>query len=304
VKVGFGSLTCQRGPGDTRSDGERYREAVELAVDAERVGFDSVWLSEHHLMPDGYTPSLLVLAGAIAARTNRIAIGTGVLLAPLHNPVRLAEDSSTVQLLSNGRLILGLGQGWRREEFEELGVPYGGRHTRLEQTVRALRDAWSDGPVTPKPDRPPRLWIGGVSEPAVRRAGRIADGFLASWHTVAEYRERVAWVREERADLELAIVLPTFAWEGDPTRHIRQPFSYYDSCFEDAGDRRGLLLVGGPEEVAERMLAYEEAAGQEISFTAEFCWPGLDRGVLNEAMALFAERVLPLVGSVSLSRRS
>jgi alkanesulfonate monooxygenase SsuD/methylene tetrahydromethanopterin reductase-like flavin-dependent oxidoreductase (luciferase family) len=295
MKLGFGSLTCQRGPGDERPDGDRYREAVELAADAERAGFDSVWLSEHHFMTDGYTPSLLVLAAAIAVRTERIGIGTGVLLAPLHNPVRLAEDAATAQLLSNGRLVLGLAQGWRREEFEGIGVPYHGRHTRFEEIVQTLRRAWSDGAVTPKPDPPPPLWIGGGSEAAVRRAGRIGDGFLASWHTTDEFRERVAWARDENPDIELGIVLPTFAWDGDPWPHIREPFGYYVSCFQSAGETPESLVVGLPEDVAERMAAYEDAAGTEISFTAEFCWPGLDRGVLREAIELFGERVLPLV---------
>jgi len=295
MKVGFGSLTCQRGPGDPRPDGDRYREALELAAHAERVGFDSVWLSEHHFMPDGYTPSLLVLAAAIAARTERIGIGTGVLLAPLHNAVRLAEDAATAQLLSGGRLVLGVAQGWRREEFDGIGVPYRGRHLLFEEIVRTLREAWGDGPVTPKPDPPPPLWIGGVSESAVRRAGRMGDAFTASWHTVDEFRERVAWARDENPEIAVAIVLPVFAWDGDPWPHIREPLEYYISCFQGAGDTPESLVVGRPEEVAAAMLAYEEAAGTPIHFTAEFCWPGLAPSVLSEANATFGERVLPLV---------
>jgi alkanesulfonate monooxygenase SsuD/methylene tetrahydromethanopterin reductase-like flavin-dependent oxidoreductase (luciferase family) len=168
MRVGFGSLTCQRGPGDARSDGERYREALPLAAEAERLGFDSVWLSEHHFFADGYTPSLLVQAAAIAARTTSITIGTGVLL-------------------------------------------------------------------------------------------------------------------------------PTFAWEGDYRQHIEASLSYYVSSFGRAGGLPETLIAGSPETVAEQMLAYEQAAGGALSYTAEFCWPGLDRGVLAEAMTVFAERVLPLL---------
>jgi len=295
MKIGFGSLTCQRGPGDPRSDGERYREALLLAAEAERLGFDSVWLSEHHFFADGYTPSLLVHAAAIAARTERIAIGTGVLLAPLHNPVRLAEDAATAQLLSDGRLVLGVAQGWKRDEFEGLGLQYQGRHVRFEEIVRTLREAWGDGPVTPKPEPPPPVWIGGMSEPAVRRAARLGDAYLASWSTVEEFRRRVVWAREEKADVEVAIVLPTFAWEGNYQAHIKEPLAYYVSCFGSAGDRLDGLVAGSPDEVAERMLAYLEAAGGTLSYTAEFNWPGLDRGVLAESMAIFAESVIPLV---------
>ena len=295
MKVGFGSLTCQAGPGDGRTAGERYRDALSLATEAERVGFDSVWLSEHHFFADGYTPSPLVLAAAVAARTERIAIGTGVLLAPLHHPVRLAEDAATVQLLSDGRLILGLGQGWKREEFERLGVEHARRATLLESTVRALREAWGEGPVTPKPVPPPPIWIGGMSEAAVRRAGRVGDVYLSSWSDLEDFRRRVACAREARPDVEVAIVLPTFAWIGDYEQHVGDAFRYYVSCFQ-RGDGSGATLVAGtPDEVAERMLAYQDAAGGSLSYTAEFAWPGLDRAVLAEAMALFAERVIPLV---------
>lgn len=295
MKVGFGSLTCQRGPGDRRSGRERYREALELAAEAERLGFDSVWLSEHHFFADGYTPSTLVLAAAVAARSERIGIGTGVLLAPLHNAVRLAEDAATAQVLSGGRLVLGLGQGWKRDEFDGLGIPFAGRHLRLEEIVTTLREAWGDGPVTPKPEPPPPIWIGAMSEPAVRRAARIGDAYLASWASVEDFQQRVRWAREENPKVKLAIVLPTFAWDGDYARHIEGPFAYYVSCFERPGRSQPTLIAGTPEQVAARMRAYDDVAGGGLSYAAEFCWPGLDRGVLREAMALFSDRVLPLV---------
>ena len=193
VEVGFGLITCQRYPGDSRSDADLYRDAVDVAVRAEELGFDSVWVSEHHFVDDGYMPSLLPVAAAIAARTSRVRIGTALLLAPLHDPVRLAEDAATVDLLSGGRFTLGLGLGWREEEFEGLRIPMRSRRSRLVDAIAILRQAWSDGlvtgteatpypgvSVTPKPARPggPPIWIGGFAEPAVRRAGALADGFM------------------------------------------------------------------------------------------------------------------------------
>ena len=131
VDFGFGLITCQRYPGDPRSDTELYRQALALAEDADAYGLDSVWVSEHHFVDDAYLPSLLPLCAAIAARTRRVRVGTALLLAPLHDPVRLAEDAAVVDLISGGRLVLGLGLGWRAEEFDALGIPLADRVPRL-----------------------------------------------------------------------------------------------------------------------------------------------------------------------------
>lgn len=337
MQIGFGSITCQRYPGDPRPLAELYREALALAEEAERLGFDSIWASEHHFFDDSYLPSVLPVCAAIAVRTSRVAVGTDVALAPLYEPVRLAEDAAVVDLLSGGRFVLGLGLGWRAEEFEGLRVPLRERRRRLEDTVAVLRQAWADGlvsggellsypglPVTPKPARPggPPIWIGGVAEPAVRRAGRIADGFIASWATLEAFAEQVSWVRDElaRAGREtdgfaLSVVLPTFAWEGeDAWERVREQLHYYAWKYDDMAEAHGragpapapppltderetklrrLAVVGRPDEVAERLRRFEQAAGGELHYVAELCLPGLDPGFLREAMSVLAEQVIP-----------
>ena len=255
MRFGFGLITCQRYPGDERSDVELYAEAIDLAEEAEGLGFDSVWTSEHHFVDDGYLPSLLPLSAAIAARTERIAIGTGLLLAPLHEPIRVAEDAAVVDLISKGRFILGIGLGWREEEFEGLHVPVSERVSRLEDSIAVYRQAWRgelvtggerlhfpNVPVRPVPARPggPPIWIGALSEPAIRRAGRLADGFMATEVTPSTFAEQVTIAREERVaagledDLAISVHLPTFAWNGDDAwERVRDHHQYVAWKYED-----------------------------------------------------------------------
>src|SRR5690242_8787584 len=167
-----------------------YDAAIEMAVWSEQHGAVAIAVSEHHASPDGYLPSPLILATAIAARTSTIPITVAALLVPLHDPVRLAEDMAVLDVISRGRVAHIAGLGYRPEEYAMFGQSLGERGKRMEQCLEVLQQAWTgeelsyDGRavrVTPRPICPggPPLMYGGGSKAAARRAERFGLGFFA-----------------------------------------------------------------------------------------------------------------------------
>ncbi len=159
---------------------DHYRQALEQTEEAERLGIDSVWLSEHHFFEDGYLPQPLTMAAALAARTSRVRIGTAILVAPLRPAVQIAEDAALVDILSDGRLDLGLGAGYRVPEYAAFGADITKRYTdtlsRVDDVVRLL----ADGGVTPGPVQSPLpVWVGFGGPQGARRAGRRGHRLLS-----------------------------------------------------------------------------------------------------------------------------
>ena len=188
----FGLRFDLRNPAASGVDmADRYRAALDMSAWADGLGALFVTVPEHHGSEDGYLPSPLVMAAAIAARTSRCRISINALVAPFHDPLRLAEDAAVVDLLSGGRPHLTPGGRYARHEVAVFGVPTSRRAARGREAVATLRAAWTGEPfehrgrtvrVRPVPAQPggPRLVLGGSSEAAARRAARIADGFLPS----------------------------------------------------------------------------------------------------------------------------
>lgn len=171
-----------------------YGRTLERIEEAERLGLDSVWLSEHHLFEDGYLPQPLTFAAAVAARTRRLRIGTAILQAPLRPAIDVAEQAAIVDLLSEGRLELGLGAGYRIPEWQAWGTDGAGRYERLEACAREVRRLWETGAATPPPAqaRVP-IWIGGEGPRGARMAGRLGEGLLVLDASLLEvYRDALA----------------------------------------------------------------------------------------------------------------
>jgi len=312
MRFGYGLITCQRPPDDPRSDADLYREVVDRCVAAEAAGFDSVWVSEHHFLDDGYMPSLLVLAAAIAQATVRVEIGTAVLLAPLHDPIRIAEDAATVDLISGGRFVLGIGAGWRPEEFDVFGVPLNERAKRMRETVRVLRGAWARGTfeyrgnrvnVTPKPAHPIPIWLGGFAPAAIARAGRIADGFLGSSSGTSgidafvQAKQIALDARGDKpGDFSFALHVPVYASDdGDAWQQVKHSYNYLRWKYPDMGaargsttakspppltpeieaQLRGTIICGTTAEVTEQIAAFRDALGDDIHFIFRSDFPGM-----------------------------
>jgi len=176
---------------------ELYAACLEQCRWADEVGFNLVVLSEHHGVDDGYLSSPLVLAGAIAGCTSRVNVSVQAILAPLYDPLRLAEDIATLELLSGGRVWITAAMGYRDEEFDMFGVDRKRRAPILEDTVSVLQKAWTGEPfeyrgrtvrVTPRPGKKPLLFLGGSVPAGAKRAARLGVPFMSAVgdHSLAE----------------------------------------------------------------------------------------------------------------------
>jgi alkanesulfonate monooxygenase SsuD/methylene tetrahydromethanopterin reductase-like flavin-dependent oxidoreductase (luciferase family) len=301
-----------------------YRECLDLVAEAEALGYDAVWLSEHHGTADGFPGSPLVLAAAIAARTSRIRVGTNVLVLPLHHPVKVAEDGAIVHALSDGRLVLGVGQGYAPHEYGLFGVDRTHRPSRFEEGLRIIRRAWRegrtgfagrrfivpDGPFEPRPASEAPIYVGAHGEPALDRAVRLADGLLTyvsePAHAVQRYASYLAALeRGGRSPSSLPFVLThvchVAADAQTAWREAGPGIAYLESELPGAPQRTvddldpSDYLVGTPDDVAVRLAdLYAAAPFDHFAFWARL--PGLKASQASTALRLFADEVAPRIG--------
>jgi alkanesulfonate monooxygenase SsuD/methylene tetrahydromethanopterin reductase-like flavin-dependent oxidoreductase (luciferase family) len=268
LRLDAGLLTAQRLDGSEQSWPELYADTLAIAEEAERLGFDGVWVSEHHFTDDGYMSALFPVLAAIASRTERAVLGTNVALAPLYHPLRLAEDAAAVDLLSGGRLLLGLAIGYRDAEFEAFGVAKRERVDRLTEGVEICRKAWTgepfdhDGPVVstkgltvrPVPPGPPEIWLGGWVDAAIERAAAIADGYISPVGALDDTLHRlevldIAADKQGRGPLPIATATWCSLDDGGGRseaveRGIRHLYANYERWYSSSSDGGGGRAVG------------------------------------------------------------
>ena len=283
-----------RNPPAWQQDPSRlYGFTLEMCQEAERLGIDSVWVSEHHRFDDGYLPQPLTMLAAIAARTTRIRLGTAVLVAPLHHAAEIAEQAAVVDILSNGRLDLGLGAGYRIPEYDLYGADPSRRYAATDDRAREVRRLWADGGVSPLPvqERVP-IWMGYQGPQGARRAGLLGedllsldptlypvyrDGLIEGGHDPARARMSggmQSWVSED-PEADWPLVSRHVGYQIDSyLKHMVQGTDQPEPAPVDPEKLRrrdprqplSYFHFGTPEEVAAKVRAYVADAPVDTAF--------------------------------------
>jgi probable F420-dependent oxidoreductase len=328
----FGVMTDFRNPPDSgRSSTAVYADILDHMVWAESIGFDDAVILEHHFTDDGYIPSPLIAAAAVAARTKRMRVMTNIVILPLYDPVRIAEDAAVLDVISNGRLDLGVGMGYRPEEFAGYGIDIKTRGARADEMLQIIRRLWhgervtfhgkhfniEGAKLTPLPVQKPNppIWVGGFSKYAMRRAARYGDGYTAGGMSRAIYEQYLAELRKADKDASQARVTGGSLWlvvGDDPERtfakvapHVLYWYNAYAKFFEttemklwpimqstDELKTRKLLTVLTPDD-AVKLIKEQIGEIPVESYSVPISPPGMPADQFRSHLELFAQKVIP-----------
>ncbi len=313
--------------------GGNFEETIQECERAETAGFASAWLGEHHNSSTLYPTPLIGLA-AIASRTRRLRLGTGVLLLPLYHPLAVAEEAAMVDVISGGRLILGVGAGYAPEEFAAFGVSIKERGSRMDEALPLIHRLWTeegvsyegrhygvtDATVGPRPVQRPRppIWLAGWVEAAIRRAGRLGDGWLGGPSArldelaacVRMYREARRVAGRDPDGSDVALMRYVFVAESLERAHARAGAAFI-RCFEDtyfrwphpvvkrpagaltierlAEDR---IILGDPARCIAQIQRFQKALGL-THLICRISAPGIPRDAARASLELFTRAVMP-----------
>ena len=312
------------------SPAERLRVVAHQAQLAESLGFETVFLGHHYLASSQFFQPLPT-AAYLAALTDRIRIGLGIYLATLHHPLALAEELATLDVLCGGRLTAGFGVGYRRAEYEALGIPWAHRNQRFEKYLALMRALWKGETVAYDEDwgktdrakvhlRPvqsggPQVWMGAFGPKGIQRAARLDASWFGtpdgSVSVVAERFEifRAALRRwghsEDRAyplAREVAVAESSEAAIEAVWPHLARQYRGYRSwdSAEQLTAKNALAehaVIGDPDQVIVRCRAYGEEAGvTEIMCRVE--WMGMDPSIAERTIRLLGAEVAPALAAV------
>jgi alkanesulfonate monooxygenase SsuD/methylene tetrahydromethanopterin reductase-like flavin-dependent oxidoreductase (luciferase family) len=295
LRIGVGLWTMQSTaawPGSFARSYDRF--AADAAV-VERHGFDSVWCGEHRFWYDGWCPAPLHAQAFAAARTDHVRFGTAMLLLPQHDAHAVARNAITLDRLSGGRLELGLGLGYRDEEFAAVGLRRSDRARLMEEKLEILESAWS-GPK----------WIGGMAPAALERAARRGHSVMLPQTLSARRLRAIAARHREQAPAGSRIgVLRDVHIEPDPARasefrsrlraHYREEIVSWwgDEPERQLGYVDAAAAVGGTEAVAETLRALREAGATDLMARLSFDF--VEAPVVHDQIARLRDEVLPLL---------
>ena len=327
--IEFGSYPSDLPPAEV------CQQASQRARAAQRNNFEALFVAQHFLTgPDAAILQSLPLLAYLAGQVPGMYVGTSILLLPLHHPVMVAEYVATLDNLSGGKVLFGVGQGYRDSEFSSFGIAKRERRGRLVEGLEVIRRLWTEDGVTfhgkffhldnvsmaPKPlQRPgPPILLGADSVKTVTRVPEVADHWIASRrHSKTFLRQAVpayktALERHGRPYKGLFIFRDLCIAdstreaeerirEGYERRYLRyqqwgQPGERYDLKFEEL--KRDRLILGSPSEVVEQVMSYHEEFGAEVMwFMAD--WPGMDPRFTLETIERFGAEVIPQINRLT-----
>jgi alkanesulfonate monooxygenase SsuD/methylene tetrahydromethanopterin reductase-like flavin-dependent oxidoreductase (luciferase family) len=311
-----------RNPPEWHVDPARlYGFMLEMCEEAEHLGIDSLWVTEHHGFDDGYLPQPLTMLAAMAARTSRVRLGTGIAIAPLHAAIELAEQAAIVDIISGGRLELGLGAGYRVPEYELYGADISKRYSATDSRVREIRRLWDGSAVTPRPiqSRVP-IWLGYQGPQGARRAGLLGEYLMSpDPASYPPYRDALveaghdpqrarmgggiqSWVTND-PEGDWPVVAKHLGYQIDSyLRHMvagtdnppPRPVDPDKLRTRDPRGPLGYVYYGTPEEVAGKILAY--TAGAPVDTV--YLWAsigGMAEDVVAQQVRLVCNELAPLL---------
>lgn len=334
VKLTFGYLYDFRNPEPWRRPWEElYAETLDTIAWTESVGFQGAWVPEHHNAEDGYMPSPLVTLAAIAARTSKMAIGSGVALAPLYHPVRFAEECAVLDTLAKGRLEMALAIGYRRRETEAYGVDFTKRGAQFDEFLEIVKRLWAGETVTfegrfytvrnaklmpPAPRGRVPLYIGGFAEKALARVARYADGYFGNEDVCGMYVDKLKDQGKDPSAARIRIqgLFVTVARDPEAAMEELAPYYHYvnngysEWLAEDKAigiddpmlkrmslddfKNSKILQIWTPEKAIDKFRAMQSR--MPIDHFMMMMPPGLPQDRFKHYAKLFADEVLPAFG--------